>query len=137
VRRVHLAVTLAAAAVALGGCTAQPSSSSAGDFKGAEADVAGVVGDISAAGRKGNADDICEKYLSKELAASLKAGKSDCTDEVQKVIQDVNDFDLEVTDVTISGATARAEVEQGADKPTKATFELAKDGDSWRVTSLG
>jgi hypothetical protein len=137
VRRVHLAVTLAAAAVAVGGCTAQSSSSSAGDFKGAEADVAQVVDDISSAGQKGNADDICAKYVSKELAASLKAGDSDCTDELRETIQDVNDFDLEVTDVTISGTTARAEIKQGDKKPTTATFELAREGKDWRVTSFG
>jgi hypothetical protein len=137
VRRVHLAVTLAAATLALGGCTAQPSSSSAGDFKGEEADVAQVVDDISSAGQKGNADDICAKYVSKELAASLKAGDADCTDELQEAIQDVNDFELKVKDVTISGDTAKAEIEQGDDKPSTATFELARDGKSWRVTSFG
>ena len=45
-RRLHPAVTLVAAALALGGCTGQTSSSS-GDFEGAEADVAKVVDDLS------------------------------------------------------------------------------------------
>jgi hypothetical protein len=124
------------AALALGGCTAQPSSS-AGDFKGAEADVAGVVDDLQSAGKKGDAGDICSKYLSKELADSLKAGSSDCTDEMQEAIQDVNDFTLEVKDVTVSGTTARAQIEQGDKDPSTATFEFARVGNAWRVTSLG
>ncbi len=56
---------------------------------------------------------------------------------MQEAIQDVNDFTLEVKDVTISGATARAEIEQGDENPTTATFEFAKDGETWRVSSFG
>ncbi len=135
--RVLLVSALTCLALLIGGCTAQSGSSSAGDFKGAEADVAQVVDDIQAAGQKGNGDDICEKYLSKQFADSLKAGDADCTDQMQETIQDVNDFTLEVKDVTVSGTTARAEVEQGDEDPTTATFELAKEGESWRVTSFG
>jgi hypothetical protein len=136
VPRVHLVVTLTLAALAFGGCTVQPSSS-AGDFKGAEADVASVVDDLQSAGKKGDAGDICTKYLSKELADSLKAGDADCTDEMREAIQDVNDFTLEVKDVTVSGTTARAEIEQGDTDPSTATFEFARVGESWRVTSFG
>jgi hypothetical protein len=137
VLRLHAVGTLTFFALALGGCTAQPSSSSAGDFKGAEADVAKVVDDLQSAGQKGNADDICAKYLSKQLADSLKAGSSDCIDEMQKAIQDVNDFSLDVKDVTVSGTTARAEIEQGDKSPSRATFEFAREGAGWRVTSFG
>ena len=56
---------------------------------------------------------------------------------MQEAIQDVNDFTLDVTDVTVSGDTATAAIEQGDEKPSKATFEFARDGKSWRVTSLG
>ncbi|MGH2968889.1 MAG: hypothetical protein ACRDK0_07480, partial [Solirubrobacteraceae bacterium] len=133
-RRVHTTLTLVAAALALGGCTPQQQSSS-GDFQGAEREVAEVVDDLASAGRKGDAEEICTRILSRDLAAELEAGRSDCIDQMTKTIQDVNDFDLEVRDVAITGTTARAQVRQGDDGPT-ATFEFAREGGGWRATSL-
>jgi len=136
-RRLHSAVTLTVLALAFGGCTAQ-TSTSAGDFKGDEADVAQVVDDLQSAGQKADGEEICTKLLAKELADSLKVGDSSCTDQMQEAIQDVNDFDLEVTDVTVSGSTAQAKVRQGdGDDAKTATFEFAREGKTWRATSLG
>ena len=135
-RRLHPVVTLTVLTLALGGCTAQSSSSSE-DFKGDEADVAKVVADIESAGKKADGEEICGKLFTKELADSLKADGESCTDQMQETIQDVNDFALEVTDVTVSGATATAKVRQGdGDDAKTATFEFARDGKTWRATSL-
>ena len=138
-RRLHPAVTLVAVALALGGCTGQTSSSS-GDFEGAEADVAKVVDDLSSAGTSADGEEICTKLLSRELADSLKAGDADCADQMQETIQDVNDFALDVTDVTVTGTTATATVRQGDDDDDDAKtaeFEFAREGETWRVTSFG
>ena len=132
--RVHLCISLAAGALALGGCGAQQDSSGE-DFEGAEAEVAQVVEDLQSAAQQGEAEELCSRILSRELAGELAAGRSQCVDEMQKAVGDVNDFDLDVTAVTISGSTARAEVGQGDDGET-ATLELARDGEGWRVTSL-
>jgi hypothetical protein len=132
--RVHLCTTLAAAALALGGCAAQEESQPE-EFQGAEAEVAEVVEDLQSAAQQGDAEEICSRILSSELAAQLAAGDSQCTEEMEKAVGDVNDFELEVRDVTVSGTTARAEVSQGEGGKT-ATFELARQGDAWRVTSL-
>jgi len=135
--RARLCTTLAAAALALAGCGAQQDA--AGDaFAGAEAEVAQVVDDLQSAAQKNDgAEELCSRILSRELAGELAAGGSQCIDEMEKAIGDVNDFDLEVTGVTIDGTTARAQVSQGGDEDGKtATFELARDGDGWRVTSL-
>ena len=134
--RARLCTTLAAAALALAGCGAQQDA--AGDeFAGAEAEVAQVVEDLQSAAQQGDAEELCSRILSRELAGELAAGGSQCIDEMEKAIGDVNDFDLEVTGVTIDGTTARAQVSQGGDEDGKtATFELARDGDGWRVTSL-
>ncbi len=133
-RRVHVSITLAAAALALGGCAATPPNS-AKDFKGAEADVAAVVDDLQAAGRKGDPDKICNDVFTAELAASFKAGSNSCVDEVEKVLRDVNDYDLQVEDVTVTGTTATAKVRQGKEgRP--ATFGFERVGNAWRASRL-
>jgi hypothetical protein len=133
-RRVHASITLAAAALALGGCAATPPNS-AKDFKGAEADVAAVVDDLQAAGRKGNPEKVCNDIFTAELAASFKAGASTCVDEVEKVLRDVNDYDLQVQDVTVTGTTATAKVRQGNEGRT-ATFSFERVGNGWRASKL-
>ena len=134
-RRVHLIVTLAVGAAALGGCASQQASS-AEDFSGTEREVAQVVDDLQAAGRGGDAEEICSRIFSAELADSVKAGSSGCADEVDRAIRDVNSYDLQVTGVQVSGSTATADVRQ-RDQDSRATIELAREGRGWRITSLG
>ena len=122
-----------AAAIALGGCAAGQQNTSAGNFDGAEADVAKVIDDLKSSRKP---DDVCSQLFSAALAKSLAAGGRDCAAEVDAMLRDVSDTDLQVRKVTISGDTARADVRQG-DKGDTATFELAKSGSRWRVTSLG
>jgi hypothetical protein len=119
------------AAVALTGCTAANPNASAGDFKGAERDVAQVIDDL-----KGSRDpeEICSRILTDQFARSLEAGGRDCVDEVQATIRDVADTGMDVRDVTVSGSTARAQVSQ---KGTSATFELTRGRDGWQISSFG
>jgi hypothetical protein len=132
-RRVHALITIAAT-LALAGCTATPPSS-AGDFKGAEKDVAQVVDDMQKAGRTGKPDDLCNDIFTAELADKFKAGSATCVDEVEKAMRDVNDYDMKVTDITINGSTATAKVEQGKEKRS-GTIGLERVGNSWRVSSI-
>ena len=118
-------------ALALAGCTATQPNASAGDFKGAESDVAQVIDDLKGS-RKPN--EICSRIFAPEFAKSLRADGRTCADEVDATLRDVGSTDLKVTDVTISGTTARAEVRQGG---KTATFELARGSGGWQITSLG
>jgi hypothetical protein len=122
------------AALALAGC-AQAPPSSVGKFKGAEADVARKVDDLAKAGRTGKPDDICSNILSKELVDQLKDGGTDCATEMQKAIEDADDFDLQVLDVKITGTTATARVRRGDKGPTE-TMEFTRENNQWRATSL-
>lgn len=122
------------AALALAGCT-QSQPTSVDKFKGAEADVAQKVEDLEKAGKTGKPDDICSDILAKELVDQLKAGGTDCATEMQKAIEDADDFDLEVLDVNITGTTAIARVRRGDDGPTE-TMEFTRENNQWRATSL-
>jgi hypothetical protein len=133
-RRVHVLITVAAAGVALAGCSATPPSSSK-NFQGDEKAVAQVVDDMQKAGRTGKPDKLCNDIFTAELADKFKAGTETCVDEVEKAMRDVNDYDIKVTDVTVSGTTATAKVEQGKEK-RGGTIGFEKIGNAWRVSSI-
>jgi len=129
-RSLPASVAVLLAACALGGCAAAQQNTSAGDFEGTERDVAQVIDDL-----KGSRDpeEICSRIFADALAKSLAAGSRDCVDEVDAMVRDVGSTDLDVEDVTVTGTTARAKVRQSG---KSATFELARSGDGWQITSL-
>jgi hypothetical protein len=134
--RVHIAMTLAALATALGGCTAAAPSSS-GNFSGAQGDVAKVIGEIAKAAPRANGKSICDNLLAPSLARQVASGGTDCPTEVTKALRDASDTRLDVKAVTVSGSTAQAKVQRAKNGPT-STFSLAKDaGGGWRLTSFG
>ena len=122
--------------LALAGCGAQAEqTSSADNFQGEERAVAQKVEDLQEAGESRNPEDICSEILARSLVTQLEAAGVDCADEMEKAIDDADDYDLDVQEVTISGSTATVEVRRGEDGPTE-TMEFAKEGDQWRATSL-
>jgi hypothetical protein len=131
-KRVALAVLL----VAFAGCGAQAQSSSADKFSDPDQKaVAEKVEALETAGKRNQADDICSKILAKTLVSQLNAAGTDCETEIQKAIDDANDFDLEVRKVTINGNEATAEVVQGSNDKTE-TMTFTKENGDWRATAL-
>jgi hypothetical protein len=132
-KRVVLAFLLA---VAVAGCGGQAQTSSADNFSDPDQKaVAEKIEDLEAAGRRGQADDICTDILAKTLVSQLDAAGTDCATEMQKAIDDATQFDLNVQKVTIDGNDATAEVKQGDDGPTE-TMTFAKESGDWRATAL-
>jgi PBP1b-binding outer membrane lipoprotein LpoB len=120
--------------VLLAGCT-QSTPSSAEKFTGAEAEVAQKIEDLEKAGKSRKPDDICSDILATSLVDQLKEGGTDCETEMQKAIEDADDFALDVRKVTVTGNTATAEVQRGDDGPT-VTMTFERQGSDWRATSL-
>jgi hypothetical protein len=134
-RRPLLAVPLVLAAL-VAGCNTGGSSSS--DFQGEEKRVADVVEKLQSAGEAGDAREICTEVLAQSLADSIEEAGSSCEQELEKAIEDADDYDLEVQDVTIEGDSATARVkgrDRGEDRVR--TFEFERDGRDWRATNLG
>jgi hypothetical protein len=129
----HLVVLLGV--LALAGCGAQSEPSSAEKFKGDERAVAQKIEDLQEAGESRKPEDICSEILASSLVQQLEAAGVDCAAEMEKAIDDADDYDLDVQEVTISGSTATAEVRRGEDGPTE-TMEFAKENGQWRATSL-
>src|SRR3954453_7376183 len=124
---IALLVAVAAAGRAGSGCPAKK-------FQGTERDVAKAIDDFSSAAQRKNEAKICSELLTKEFAQSLRSAGTDCETEVSDALADADDFDLSVKDVSVSGPTATAQVENNA---RTATFHLQKVGQSWRIASLG
>jgi hypothetical protein len=123
------------AALALAGCGAATEPSSAERFRGAEGEVAQKVEALEQAGKDREPEEICANILSRQLVREIEAGGAKCDQEMEKAIQDADDFDLEVRDVTISGTQATARVQRG-DEGTTTTMEFVREGSQWRATSL-
>jgi len=124
-------------AVAIAGCGQQ--ATSAGDFKGAEKDVADTIEELQTAAQNRKPADICSEVLGRGLVEKLKTADHDCVDEMEKVTNDADDFELDVTDVSISGATATARVEarKGGKDNAVTSYKLAREDGKWRLTDFG
>jgi hypothetical protein len=122
------------ALLAVAGCGASQDSS-IDKFQGADREVAQKVEDLQEAGEGRNPEDICSDILSSTLVQQLEAAGTTCRDEMDKAIEDADDFDLDVREVNVSGDTATARVQRGDDGPT-ATFEFVRENGQWRATSL-
>jgi hypothetical protein len=105
---------------------------SEGDFEGAEAEVARAVEDLQKAATDGEEGRICRDLLAAELARAA----GDCEAAVQQAIDDADTNELSVQDVRVSGETARARVETGTREKQTESYELVREGDSWRVSSF-
>jgi hypothetical protein len=124
------------AALVLAGCGAQASDDSSVDtFRGEERNVAQKVEDLQDAGESRKPEDICADILSPSLVDELEQAGSDCQQEMRKAIDDADDFDLEVLDVTVTGTTATARVRRGEDGPTQ-TMQFTQERNEWRATAL-
>ena len=122
--------------VAVAGCGTQSQPSSVDRFNDPDQRaVAQKIEDLETAGKRGKPEDICSDILAKTLVSQLDAAGTSCANEMQKAIDDANDFDLEVRKITVTGTKATAEVQQGDDGPTE-TMEFAKQGNDWRATAL-
>lgn len=131
----RLSILLVAGALVAGCGEAQ--STSAGDFEGEERAVAEVVENLQDAGERKEAARICRDLLSADLQAQLRQAGSTCEREIERSIEDAEDFELVVEDVTVTGSTAQATVRRRAGEADRRTvFEFAKVGRSWRATSL-
>ena len=124
-------------ALALAGC-GQPASS-ASDFKGAKKDVADTIEQLQTSAQSRKPGDICSEVLARGLVEKLKTAGHDCVDEMEKVTGDADDFELDVTAVTITGATATARVKarKGGKDGVLTSYTLAREDGKWRLTNLG
>jgi hypothetical protein len=131
----HILVVTVACALLISACGTN--ASSAEKFAGEEKAVAQVVEDISSAGRSGDAARICSDLLAAALVERMKAGSASCASELDKSLDDADDFNLEVEDVTVSGDTATARVTgNDGDSDRTVTFRFVKEEGRWKAEAI-
>jgi hypothetical protein len=130
-----LALLLAVAGIA-SGCGAAGGTTSAKNFSGVQKDVATTVDDLQSAARKSDQSTICKNLLASSLISTIQSGGQTCTTAVSHALDDADTFDMTVKSVTVNGNTATAVV-KSKDKTTQDTFQLAKEGGRWKISSLG
>jgi hypothetical protein len=135
--RPYLSVFALLLSAAIAGCGQAPSS--AGDFKGTEKDVADTIEQLQTAASNRKPEDICSEVLSRALVDKLKTSGNACVDEMEKIVNDADDYELDVTAVTITGstATARVKARRGDNDNAVTTFSLALEDKKWRLTNFG
>ena len=127
---------LAGLAAGLIGCGG-PGAGSA-EFEGTEGDVAEAVESLQASGsRQEQAGEICRTRLTEALARRLTADAGSCEAEIRNAISDADLVQMTVTDVSVRGDAATAEVESTAGETRRrATVELARERGDWRVAAI-
>ena len=122
-------------ALGLAGCGGQ--ASSAAEFEGEQARVAEAIEEVQTAGERRDPAKLCRDLLTKALRDKVAADGSSCDKEVEKAIEDADAFELEVTEIEITGTTATATTkgEAGDDDITRE-IALVKEQDRWRVDSF-
>jgi hypothetical protein len=136
--RARAIVALIPLLVLVGCGTTTGSSSSSKDFSAEQQKVADKIGDLSTAGSRNKPADICDDIVTADLRGKIATTGSDCAQEMKKAVEDADAFDLDVTDVTITGSTAKATVStKDRDKDVKRTFTLTRQGTAWRISSFG
>ena len=133
--RIH-PILVAGLAAGLAGCGGTGTGSA--DFEGTERDVAEAVESLQASGsRQEQAGEVCRTRLTQALAQRLAADGGSCEAEIRHAIADADLVQLSVTDVSVSGNTATAEVESViGETRRRATVELARERGDWRVAGI-
>jgi PBP1b-binding outer membrane lipoprotein LpoB len=119
----------------LAGCGASTQPSSVDEFQGEERAVAQKVEDLQTAGEQREPETICSDILARALVTQLEAAGANCTQEMEKAIEDADDYALDVEKVEVDGSMATVTVKRGEDGPTE-TMEFTQEGGQWRATSL-
>ena len=106
-------------------------------FKGTEHDVAQTVANLQSDITAGEQKKVCERDLAAPVVTKL-GGESRCESTIKDQISEIDNTELEVESVKLSGATATAQVKSvyGGKKRRKATVSLAEEGGKWKIASL-
>ena len=133
-RRFFCAVTLSAAAIAVGCGGDDDVNSNAENYSGTEAEVAQVVDDLANAGRDGDGTEICEEIFTPNLARNIEreAGQS-CASELQDNLEQ-DEYELEIDSLEVDGDTATVGTTDQEDRT--AVLRMRQIDAAWRVVSF-
>jgi ketosteroid isomerase-like protein len=97
-----------------------------------------VVERFGAASRAKDYQTICDQLLSDELVHAVEEVGLPCESALQRGLGDVRDPQLQIKDVSVSGARALVSVHSTAQgqPPSDDAIQLVREGGTWRIASL-
>jgi hypothetical protein len=133
-RRLLALTCLPLCSLAIAACATTTSTAS---FKGAEHEVAQTVADLQSDVTAGEEKKICGKDLAAAIVTRLGGTKS-CEKNVKDQVGEIDNTELQVESVKISGSNSTASVKSiYGGKKKLINVSLAKEGDRWKIVSLG
>jgi hypothetical protein len=133
VRRLPVSICVLACATALAACG---TSTSTAGFKGAEHEVAQTIADLQSDVTSGEEKKICANDIAAAAVARL-GGRAGCERTVKDQLNEIDNTELTVESVKVSGNTATATVKSvyGGKKRT-VSVSLVKEGGRWKVSAI-
>ncbi len=119
----------------LGACGSTVSTS---NFKGEAHAVAQRISDLQSDVSAVNEQKICAQDFSRAARARLGTAGNTCKQALKRQLGSIDDYELSVEKIAVSGATATARVRSiWSGKLRNGTLKLVKEGGSWRVEGVG
>jgi putative lumazine-binding protein len=134
VRRLLVPIALLLCPTALAACGT--TASSAG-FKGTEHDVAQTVVNLQSDITSGEEKKLCGTDLAASVVSSL-GGKSACEATLKNQIAEIDNTELEVESVQVTGSTATAKVKSiySGKRRNGGIVSLVSEGGKWKIVSV-
>ncbi len=111
---------------------------STSNFKGEAHAVAQRISDLQSDVSAVNEQKICAQDFSRAARARLSTAGSTCKRALKRQLGSIDDYELTVEKIAVSGATATARVRSvWSGKLRDSTVKLVKEGGSWRVEGVG
>ncbi|HUN77755.1 MAG TPA: hypothetical protein VMU32_02425 [Solirubrobacteraceae bacterium] len=134
-RRALLALATPLLALAVAGCGGAVST---GNLKGESKAVAERISEFQTHATGSEAGKLCDDDFARAVAQRLRAAGSSCTAALKKQLGAIDDYELAVESVTVSGKTASARVKSTwSGKAKVTTMRLVKEGRAWKIAGLG
>ena len=132
-RRVFALTLLAVCPTALAACG---TTTSTAGFKGTEHDVAQTIANLQSDITAGEEKKVCENDLAAAVVTRL-GGQKRCESTVKDQLAEIDNTELDVSSVKVSGESASASVKSTyAGKKRLRTVSLAKQGGKWKIASI-
>jgi hypothetical protein len=124
-------------AVALGGCSLTPTSSSgAAGFTGTKANIATALNLLASDASSANGADICKSVLDASVRNKLNQIGT-CATIIDNQLKTADDSTLTVEAIKVTGSSASAQVETEQNgKKVISTVTLLQQNGSWRLASI-
>jgi uncharacterized protein YukE len=121
-------------ALGVGACG---STVSTGGFKGEAHAVAQRISDLQSNVSALSEQKVCDQDFSRAARARLDTAGSTCEQALKRQLGSIDDYELTVEKIAVSGTTATARVRSTwAGKLSTNTLKLVKEGGGWRVEGV-